>query len=849
MSILQSPQGDARANGSGLPGERWLLIGGLLLAFALRLYQLGGESLWYDETVSVYLARKPLPAMLAHTAGDIHPPGYYLLLHLWQLLTAPALQHGLEFLFAWPSLCFGLVTLILIYAVSRQLLGRTVALVALWLGAVNPFQLWYSQEVRMYTLGAALGLLSVWAALHFLSGRHARRWLLVYVLAAASGLYTLYYFAFLLIAVNFVVLLLLWSEPEHRVRRRAGTLEWIAAQALVALLFAPWLPTFWRQATEPPVPPWRTPWTSIASFGASLAETFAALLVGESPPAARDWPWALLAFALLAAFVVWAVVARQRRAAMVVLGIVLLPVALLYLLTLWVTPIYHVRYVFIYAPLFLTAVAAVVVVTFRASWWAGIVTALLLLGLAGSGLQQLWANPEYRADDHRNAVAALAYSWRPGDLILVNAGWVYTTLAVYWPVEHEGVESVVPPDLSQIHRFGDYAKELAAGTAPGTATPIAVTLGSVDGNPSLGWGSATSDFFPVSRAGTAAALTTLVAHYNRLWHYRMYDTVSDPDATVRTWLDGHASLLWELPIPGRDFGLLQLYDPPGSPFSEEAVQVDDAPFGAALRLLDHSQPQSAVAGAPLYVDLRLQSEPGIAQLDGPLATSLRLYDSAGYVAAQADTPLLPASTAWAPGTVRRQPLALPVGAATKPGQYSLELVIYRQASGEPLALPETPRTRWGQSWQLGEVTITHAARPPEIDSVQATFDYIDLVDASLDRDAARGGETVTAILYWRPRPNPYSDTYRAMLSLRDSQGSTAQQWIHTAGGDDYPSGAWPAGFPVRDLHPLVLDPELPPGNYTITLALERAADGLLIPAQQGSTRVRELPLGVITVGE
>ena len=72
-----------------ISGQRLLLLAGILLGFALRLHRLGAESLWYDETVSVHLARKPIAEMLAHTAGDIHPPGYYLLLHLWGQLTAP----------------------------------------------------------------------------------------------------------------------------------------------------------------------------------------------------------------------------------------------------------------------------------------------------------------------------------------------------------------------------------------------------------------------------------------------------------------------------------------------------------------------------------------------------------------------------------------------------------------------------------------------------------------------------------------------------------------------------------------------------------------------------------------
>ncbi|MCA1555010.1 MAG: hypothetical protein LC737_11605, partial [Chloroflexi bacterium] len=43
----------------------------VLLTFAARLYQLGAQSLWYDEAVSVFIAQQSMPDLLAHTAGDI----------------------------------------------------------------------------------------------------------------------------------------------------------------------------------------------------------------------------------------------------------------------------------------------------------------------------------------------------------------------------------------------------------------------------------------------------------------------------------------------------------------------------------------------------------------------------------------------------------------------------------------------------------------------------------------------------------------------------------------------------------------------------------------------------------
>ena len=132
----------------------------ILVGFALRLYRLGADSLWYDETVSALLASKRIPDLIAHTAHDIHPPGYYLLLHLWTRLAGDT-----EFALAFFSVVFGLLLISLTCALARRLMGRAVALWATLLVAISPFNLWYSQEVRMYTLGAALGLVTLWCAL------------------------------------------------------------------------------------------------------------------------------------------------------------------------------------------------------------------------------------------------------------------------------------------------------------------------------------------------------------------------------------------------------------------------------------------------------------------------------------------------------------------------------------------------------------------------------------------------------------------------------------------------------------------------------------------------------------
>ena len=244
----------------------------LLAAFALWLYRLGIASLWYDETVSTFLAQQDLIALTRHTAGDIHPPLYYYLLHFWGRLAGWS-----EFSAAFLSLFFGVLLIALIYRVAREWFtpapspvqrgrGEGVGVLAAFLVAISPYNLWYSQEVRMYTLGATLGLASVYFFVRVLSQQSPRftfyvsRDFIAYAVVSALGLYTLYYFAFLLVFENLVALIWLVRNLQFTIASAKSTILnlkseigiWILSQLAILLLYAPWVPS---PSAKPPIHP------------------------------------------------------------------------------------------------------------------------------------------------------------------------------------------------------------------------------------------------------------------------------------------------------------------------------------------------------------------------------------------------------------------------------------------------------------------------------------------------------------------------------------------------------------------------------------------------------------------
>jgi len=526
-----------------------IILGG----FALRLYRLGADSLWYDETVSAYLASKRIPDLIAHTARDIHPPGYYLLLHIWTRLAGDT-----EFALAFLSVIFGVLLIPLTYTLARRLLGQAVAPWAALLVAISPFNLWYSQEVRMYTLGAALGLVTLWCALKITnrqtSAAMKRACIVGYILAAAGGLYVLYYFAFLLITLNLLVIGYLLLNRRFR---RLGI--WLLVQASVLILYLPWLPIAWRQATNPPVPPWR----GFIPFHEALLETWTALSLGQSVQPSQVWPLLVVTGVLFLLGLLPGIGESGNRgigesgnreigeslisdlqAPLLLVAYAFVSPLLIYLASL-ITPLYHVRYVFTYAPAFYVLLGAGLAWLARRVWPLAAAAALVLLVGSAFSVYELHTNPRYAADDFRAAISYIAERWRPGDAVLINAGYAYPGFLYYY--DHPIAERI---------RLSDY--QPAQGSSSfALAGPLLLSTGTIDGDPDLGWGDPESDFYATSRAETTAALERMTQTFPRIWMLRIYDTVTDPEGFIRDWLVTNTTPFEDKPFSGESFMRVQ----------------------------------------------------------------------------------------------------------------------------------------------------------------------------------------------------------------------------------------------------------------------------------------------------
>ncbi|GAB4421106.1 MAG: hypothetical protein Fur0044_18410 [Anaerolineae bacterium] len=271
----------------------------LWLAFSLRLYHLDFQSIWWDEGHSIFVAAQPIPQIPTLPAMDVHPPAYFILLHLWLALTGQS-----EFALRFLSVVFSLLTVALLYRFAHTIsYSRShpctpapplPCSVASLLAALSPLYVAYAQEVRSYAMITFLALASTFTLWHILFSDRGpetgdRRWFIAaYIILTAACLYTHYFTLFLLLFHNLAWLI--WVLSQNRAAR---LITWIISQASILLLFVPQLFLALRQITSYSNPNLIPP--SLSDFILRSWQAYTVGLTLDPQPAA----WGMAAIAII----------------------------------------------------------------------------------------------------------------------------------------------------------------------------------------------------------------------------------------------------------------------------------------------------------------------------------------------------------------------------------------------------------------------------------------------------------------------------------------------------------------------------------------------------------------------
>jgi hypothetical protein len=287
----------------------WLVLIITVVGGGLRVLFLAKNGMWLDETFSVWLANHSAVDMLQWTVKlDQHPPLYYLLLHYWI-----ALHGDTPYYARLLSVLFGAGTIPIIYLIGKRLSGAVVGLAAAMFLALSPFNIYFAQETRMYTLLTFNAAVAIYALVRLLTDSrsvrpvgsqfreylHAwrtsgpvepdtqaefsyrdksrdrtgwRAWIsrhrwsplqtietdlawVAFIVFSAATLFTHNTAVFFLLATNiFVIGLMLYQRIKKSgsppVLRAPSLGNWMKAQIGILLLWSPWIYAFIQQASR-----------------------------------------------------------------------------------------------------------------------------------------------------------------------------------------------------------------------------------------------------------------------------------------------------------------------------------------------------------------------------------------------------------------------------------------------------------------------------------------------------------------------------------------------------------------------------------------------------------------------
>ena len=134
-------------------------ISALLLFFfalGLRVYDLADESLWMDELRQVSYYPHPFKQIIYDAASQSQPPLDYWIGHLVHYFASS------DFAVRLPSALFGAGSVLMIALIVSRSCSWPISLFLGSIGAILPFNLYYSQEARPYSIAVFLFLCVLW---------------------------------------------------------------------------------------------------------------------------------------------------------------------------------------------------------------------------------------------------------------------------------------------------------------------------------------------------------------------------------------------------------------------------------------------------------------------------------------------------------------------------------------------------------------------------------------------------------------------------------------------------------------------------------------------------------------
>lgn len=395
------------------------VVVGLVHLLCLGLIILGARieflrnSIRLDEAQSLWQTNHSYGELLQIVAKDVHVPLYHLVLRTWRLVLGPDIQTA-----RLLSLVFLLAAVPVFYLVARKVLSTAWALFALVVFSASPFLQWYGNEARMYSMLLFVALVSQYFFLNVLATDRTTSWI-GYAASALVGVYTHYFFVFMLVTQGLFVLLM-WRRL-----RRAAVIKMAGVAALVGAAYLPWFLYFRANGSASETRP-NLPEPSSVDY----SNVYSQFLVGFQSDSINTLvlsTWPILVLGALASVRVGV---RFDRATAYLVAVAFVPVLLAFVVSYLVTPFFLSRYMIAALPALL-----LVVIRFVSGLTRPVARSLSAVLLAATVLGTVVqaVNPATPVnEDYRTAAQLVADGATPQDIVVLSSSFTVYPFEYYY---------------------------------------------------------------------------------------------------------------------------------------------------------------------------------------------------------------------------------------------------------------------------------------------------------------------------------------------------------------------------------------------------------------------------------
>lgn len=202
----------------------WIILS---VGAGFRLYHLESANFWFDESLPLVMTKEGIKKAL-FSAKFYCPVIYDAFVNYYG-----GIVKDNALLLRLPSILFGVISIGVIYCLGKLLFNKRAGLFSAFILAVSPFHIYYSREIRMYSLIALLSLTAVYFLVRAMRENKDIHWL-CYSISNIIGIYV--HPMVILFFIAEAMFFIFYIKKYNRLINR-----WLKFHFFIFILLIPWI--------------------------------------------------------------------------------------------------------------------------------------------------------------------------------------------------------------------------------------------------------------------------------------------------------------------------------------------------------------------------------------------------------------------------------------------------------------------------------------------------------------------------------------------------------------------------------------------------------------------------------